>query len=71
MELTVNDIAAALKIIDVVATRGAFTGKELSQVGAIRDRFAQFVAEYQESAKDSSKDSVEPELPVDKELNVV
>jgi hypothetical protein len=63
MELTVNDIAAALKIIDVVASRGAFTGKELSQVGAVRDRFAQFVAEYQESAKEST----EAESTVDKE----
>lgn len=54
MELNVNDIASALKIIDVVASRGAFTGKELSQVGAVRDRFAQFVTEYQESVKDST-----------------
>lgn len=54
MELTVNDIAAALKIIDVVTTRGAFAGEELSQVGALRDRLAQFVAEYQESVKESA-----------------
>jgi hypothetical protein len=54
MELTVNDIAAALKIIDVVTTRGAFAGEELSQVGALRDRLAQFVAEYQESVKEST-----------------
>lgn len=63
MELTFNDIAAALKIIDVVATRGAFSGKELSQVGALRDRFAKFVEEYQESAKESA----EAESTVDKE----
>jgi hypothetical protein len=69
MELTVNDIASALKIIDVVATRGAFTGKELSQVGALRDRFAQFVAEYQESIKD--KDSANAESTVDNKEVVV
>lgn len=68
MELTVNDIASALKIIDVVATRGAFTGKELSQVGALRDRFAQFVAEYQESAKDKDASA---ESTVDNEEVVV
>lgn len=55
MELTVNDIVNALRIIDVVTTRGAFTGEELSQVGALRDRFAQFVTAYQESVKDSAE----------------
>jgi hypothetical protein len=68
MELTVNDIAAALKIIDVVTTRGAFTGEELSQVGALRDRFAQFVGEYQKSVKDKDASA---ESTVDNEEVVV
>ena len=40
MELTINDINSALQIIDVVTSRGAFRGEELTQVGALRDKFA-------------------------------
>jgi len=50
MELTVNDIAAALQVIDVTTARGAIRGDELSQVGALRDRFAAFVRAAQEQA---------------------
>jgi hypothetical protein len=48
MELTVNDIAAAVQVIDVATARGAIRGDELSQVGALRDRFAAFVRAAQE-----------------------
>ncbi len=50
MELTVNDIAAAVQVIDVATARGAIRGEELSQVGALRDRFAAFVRAAQEQA---------------------
>ena len=40
MELTINDINSALQIIDVVTSRGAFRGEELTQVGVLRDKFA-------------------------------
>lgn len=49
MQLTVNDIAAALQVIDIVSGRGAFRGDELSQVGALRDKFAAFVKAAQEA----------------------
>ena len=50
MELTVNDIAAAVQVIDVATARGAIRGDELSQVGTLRDRFAAFVRAAQEQA---------------------
>jgi hypothetical protein len=50
MELTVNDIGAAVQVIDVATARGAIRGEELSQVGALRDRFAAFVRAAQEQA---------------------
>lgn len=59
MQLTVNDIAAAMQIIDVVTSRGAFRGDELSQVGALRDKFAAFVAAAQEAQ--TAQESVDTE----------
>lgn len=42
--ITLPDISNAVRIIDAAAERGAFRGNELSQVGAVRDRLAAFLA---------------------------
>jgi hypothetical protein len=57
MELTVNDIAAAVQLIDIVTARGAIRGEELSQVGVLRDRFAAFVRAAQEQNVQASAEA--------------
>lgn len=42
-ELSINDIAMAVRVIDVAAERGAYRGPELSSVGKVRDTLAGFV----------------------------
>lgn len=42
--ITINDIRNAVEIFDVCAERGAFRGPELQGVGALRTKFASFVA---------------------------
>jgi len=39
----IQDIANAVRIIDIVSERGAIKGGELSSVGAVRDRLTAFV----------------------------
>ncbi len=51
MQLTINDIAAVVQLIDIVTARGAFRGDELSQVGTLRDKYAAFVKASQEAAE--------------------
>ena len=41
--ITLNDLAAVVQMIDIVSRRGAFEGQELVTVGALRNRFAEFV----------------------------
>ena len=41
--VTMNDIALAVRIIDLAAERGAFKGVDMSAVGTCRDRLAAFV----------------------------
>lgn len=41
--LSLNDLAAVVRIIDICSKRGAFEGPELSSVGALREKFATFV----------------------------
>ncbi|MDF1814225.1 MAG: hypothetical protein P1V20_18620 [Verrucomicrobiales bacterium] len=42
-QLALNDLSSAIQIIDVAASRGAFRGEELSQVGGVRDRLSLFL----------------------------
>ena len=49
MQLNINDIAAVVQLIDIVTSRGAFRGDELSQVGALRDKYAAFVKATQDA----------------------
>jgi hypothetical protein len=42
-QLGLNDLAAAIQIIDVCSKRGAFEGAELETVGGVRGRLAAFV----------------------------
>jgi len=41
--LGVNDLAAVVQLIDIVSRRGAFEGSELTAVGTLRAKFADFV----------------------------
>jgi hypothetical protein len=41
--LSIGDLRAVVQLIDICARRGAFDGKELESVGALRTRFADFL----------------------------
>lgn len=43
VQISLNDIAATVQIIDVCSKRGAFQGDELEAVGGVRGRLAAFV----------------------------
>lgn len=43
VNLSVADLAAAVQIIDFAASRGAFTGDNITKVGQVRDRIADVV----------------------------
>ena len=45
-EVTLQDIANAVKVIDVSSTRGAFKGEELSSVGTLRDKFSAYLQHH-------------------------
>lgn len=68
--LSVQDIAAAVQIIDIGSQRGAFRGSELSGVGTLRDRLVAFLnSQGQEDpagvpSPETSDVSEEPEIEV-------
>ena len=55
INLGIQDIAAVVSIIDVVSSRGAFKGPELSSVGQLRDKLATFVEQNKPLEKETSE----------------
>ena len=43
VNLTLQDLATVVNVIDVCSQRGAFKGEELSVVGQLREKFAAVV----------------------------
>lgn len=43
IQLSLNELAGAVTIIDICSERGAFKGPELAEVGTLRGRFADFI----------------------------
>ena len=60
-QINLNDISNVLSLLDIVTTRGAFRGPELSSVGLLRDKFAKFVEENTKKEEESKKESKEDE----------
>ncbi len=61
IELSIQDIAACVQLIDLVTTRGAFQGAEMLQVGGLRERLATFVQATQ-AAQTAPVSDAEPEV---------
>lgn len=61
VQLTLNDMAAVVQIIDVVTKRGAFEGTELEAVGVLRNRFAKFVQSKQPAQEVNDSPDPAPE----------
>ncbi|MFA7407638.1 MAG: hypothetical protein WCY93_07350 [Anaerolineaceae bacterium] len=55
-DITVQDINAAIQIIDVCSTRGAFKGEELAEVGTLRNKFAAVLKSASEPAEAPDED---------------
>ena len=68
VSITLNDIATALQVIDVVSRRGAFQGNELRGVGMLRDKLELYLQQnapqqaeaVAQQAADSTVDIAEP-----------
>ena len=58
-QISLNDVISVVSIIDIVSSRGAFKGQELTTVGTLRDKLALFVE--QNKSKEETLDSVQEE----------
>ena len=63
-QITVADLDALRSIVDTAASRGAFRGAELAQVGAVYDKLTAFLNTVIAQAK-ANAESSENEAPLD------
>jgi len=59
--VSLNDIALAVRIIDLAAERGAFKGVDMSAVGTCRDRLAAFVTSNAPKAAEETAPAADAE----------
>lgn len=61
-QISINDLADCVKIIDLCAKRGAFEGSEFEAVGKVRNRLVTFVnSTVPAEEEDPSKEEGTPE----------
>lgn len=60
-QITVADLDALHRIVDLAAQRGAFRGAELAQVGAVYDKLTTFLNAVVEQAKAAAEANGETE----------
>lgn len=60
IELTINDLKSVLEIINLMASRGAITGSELSQIGRIYDKYLGTLEKIKTAQEQSRASSKEP-----------
>jgi hypothetical protein len=54
-QITVADLSALHGIVDIAASRGAFRGAELTQVGAVYDKLTTFLNDVMAQAKSAAE----------------
>lgn len=58
-QLSLNDFALVVNVIDACTERGAFKGNELSSIGQLREKFVAFIKENTPE-QDATTDDAEP-----------
>ena len=53
-QLELNDLAAVVRLIDIVSRRGAFEGSELVDIGNLRGRLIKFIEAVQPPKKEET-----------------
>jgi hypothetical protein len=58
-QLTLNDFALVINIIDACTERGAFKGNELAAIGQLREKFVAFVKANTPQEEQKSEETAE------------
>ena len=57
IQLSVQDLAAVVSVIDLAVQRGAFRAHEITQVGTVFDKVSQFVNTINKAQEDNKENT--------------
>jgi hypothetical protein len=69
MNLDVKDLISTIQFIDIMVSRGAIRGNELSQVGQLRDKLEAFIAAASRAPQQKPEPQEESEEFDDSDFN--
>lgn len=61
VNISINDIISVVSLIDIVSSRGAFKGQELTTVGSLRDKFESFIEHNKQKEEEKNKTDLDLE----------
>lgn len=65
VQLSLQDIATMVQIIDICSKRGGFEGPELEAVGGLRNRVVAFLNEASKGQEEGTPEGQVPEVPAE------
>lgn len=69
VQLTLNDIATFVQIVDIASRRGAFEGRELQGVGGLRNKVEVFLQQQAQAQGQNPEGQMAPaDVPADAPL---
>ena len=68
-QLSLQDIATTVQVIDICSRRGGFEGAELSAVGGLRERFVAFINANQPKDGEAPAGAVPSEVEEDETVS--
>lgn len=70
INLTLNDIATFVQIVDIASRRGAFEGRELQGVGGLRNKVEAFLQQQAQAQGQNPEGQMAPaDVPADAPLS--
>lgn len=63
VQISLQDIATVVQVIDVVSRRGAFEGNEMAHMGMLRNKFAEFLRQNQPQSESGQQGEMPANAP--------
>jgi len=65
VQLSLNDIATFVQVVDIASRRGAFEGRELQGVGTLRNKVEAFLQQQSQNGQEGQGQMAPADVPAD------
>lgn len=65
VQLSLNDIATFVQVVDIASRRGAFEGREMQGVGTLRNKVEAFLQQQAQNGQNAEGQMAPADVPAD------